>query len=176
WLLGRAGFRPEMDRTRDVLAIVFLGALAGMLVSALAGTATLVGFGAVPVQGFAATFSVWWTGDAMDVLIFAPTLLVVRSARRASPGRVVREARAGAGSTRRAGQGMEAETAGPRRPGTGHGRLTGWRRLEAAALFAGLAAVSRLVLWSELPLLCLVFPFLIWASWRFFQWGAAPAA
>ena len=41
-LLARVGFRRQLDRRQDALAIVFLGALASMLISATIGTGTLV--------------------------------------------------------------------------------------------------------------------------------------
>ncbi|MEL5955976.1 MASE1 domain-containing protein [Streptomyces sp. CLV115] len=80
-LLRRAGFRDGLDRLRDALALVFLGALAGMLISATVGTGALVVSGALPPEEFWPTWSVWWTGDAMGVMVVTPFLLVVRNAR-----------------------------------------------------------------------------------------------
>jgi serine phosphatase RsbU (regulator of sigma subunit)/anti-sigma regulatory factor (Ser/Thr protein kinase) len=74
-LLLRVGFRRQLDRRRDALAIVFLGALASMLISATIGAGTLVVSGAVPASDFVAAWGVWWTGDAMGVLVVAPFLL-----------------------------------------------------------------------------------------------------
>ena len=81
-LLRRVDFRTEMDRLRDAVALVFLGALAGMLISATIGTGTLALSGALPVRGFWSTWSVWWTGDAMGVLVVTPVLLVLSAVRR----------------------------------------------------------------------------------------------
>lgn len=81
-LLRRVGFRTEMDRLRDALALIFLGAFTGMLVSATVGSTTLLLADALPHAGFWPTWSVWWTGDAMGVLVVAPVLLVLRSAHR----------------------------------------------------------------------------------------------
>ncbi|MCW7942875.1 membrane protein [Streptomyces hygroscopicus] len=80
-LLRRAGFRTEMDRLRDALVLVFLGAFTGTLVSATVGSGTLFLAHALPAAGFWPTWSVWWTGDAMGVLLVAPVLLVLYSAR-----------------------------------------------------------------------------------------------
>jgi signal transduction histidine kinase len=77
-LMSRAGFRLELDRVRDAVAIVFLGALLSMLVSASVGAAALVISGAIPSSSFWPTWLVWWTGDAMGVLVFAPFLLSLR--------------------------------------------------------------------------------------------------
>ncbi|WP_433466397.1 MASE1 domain-containing protein [Spirillospora sp. CA-128828] len=80
-LLRRAGFRLALDRLQDALALVFLGALGGMLISATVGTGVLLASGAVSAHDFWPTWSVWWTGDAMGVLIIAPFLLAARTAR-----------------------------------------------------------------------------------------------
>jgi integral membrane sensor domain MASE1 len=74
-LLARVGFRIQIDRRRDVIAIVFLGALASMVISASIGAGTLVASGAIPRSGFVAAWAVWWTGDAMGVLVVAPFIL-----------------------------------------------------------------------------------------------------
>ncbi|WP_330336642.1 MASE1 domain-containing protein [Streptomyces sp. NBC_00557] len=80
-LLRRAGFRTELDRLRDALALIFLGAFTGMLVSATTGSGTLVLAGVLSSGDFWPTWSVWWTGDAMGVLVVTPVLLVLRRAR-----------------------------------------------------------------------------------------------
>jgi integral membrane sensor domain MASE1 len=80
-LLRRVDFRVELDRLRDGVALVFLGALAGMLISATVGSCTLVLNGTLPTSGFWPTWSAWWTGDAMGVLVVTPVLLVLRTAR-----------------------------------------------------------------------------------------------
>lgn len=74
-LLRLTGFRIELDRTRDAAAMVGLAALVGMSVSATIGTSVLVLTGAVRSSDFWATWTVWWTGDAMGVLLVAPFLL-----------------------------------------------------------------------------------------------------
>jgi integral membrane sensor domain MASE1 len=78
-LLTRAGFHTDLRRLKDVLALIFLGAFAGMLVSATIGAGTLRLAGAVP--DFWPAWSVWWTGDAMGVLVIAPVLLVAANTR-----------------------------------------------------------------------------------------------
>ena len=74
-LLNRVGFRRQLDRQRDALAIVFLGALASMTVSASIGAGTLVASDAIPASELPGAWAVWWTGDAMGVLAVAPFLL-----------------------------------------------------------------------------------------------------
>ncbi|MFI6729066.1 MASE1 domain-containing protein [Streptomyces atratus] len=139
-MLRRAGFHNALDRLRDALALVFLGALCGMLISATVGTGILVLSGALPAGDFRPTWSVWWTGDAMGVMVVTPFLLVVRRAR------------------------------------WPHGvGLPRWA--EATALVA--CTVTVTVLATDTPnasLLFLVFPFLIWAAFRFERAGAACCA
>ena len=77
-LLDRVGFRLELDRERDAIAVIFLAALLSMLVSASIGALALVVSGAIPKSQFWVAWSVWWTGDAMGILVFAPFLLSLR--------------------------------------------------------------------------------------------------
>lgn len=74
-LLIRVGFRREIDRLWDAVDIVFLGALLSMLISASVGAGTLLLSGAISAHEFPAAWAVWWTGDAMGVLVVAPFLL-----------------------------------------------------------------------------------------------------
>lgn len=74
-LLKLVGFRLELDRFRDAAAIIGLAALAGMSISASIGTSVLTLSGVVSPSNFWPTWTVWWTGDAMGVLLVAPFLL-----------------------------------------------------------------------------------------------------
>lgn len=80
-MLRRVGFRVELDRLRDGVALVFLGALAGMLISATAGTGVQLVTGALPADDFWPAWSAWWAGDAMGVLVITPLLLALRTVR-----------------------------------------------------------------------------------------------
>lgn len=77
-LLRRVDFRTEIDRRRDAVALVFLGAFVGMLISATIGSVALVVTEEISTGDFWSTWSVWWTGDAMGVLVVTPLLLVIR--------------------------------------------------------------------------------------------------
>lgn len=74
-LLSRVGFRRLLDRPRDALSMVFLGALGSTLLSASVGAGTLVMSGAIGSDRLLNAWAVWWTGDAMGVLTVAPFLL-----------------------------------------------------------------------------------------------------
>lgn len=80
-ILRRAGFRRELDRLRDGVMLVFLGALAGMVISATVGTGMLLLDGKLPLSGFWPVWAAWWSGDAMGVLVVTPLLLVLRRLR-----------------------------------------------------------------------------------------------
>ena len=74
-LLRLVHFRLELDRLRDAAAIIGLGALVSMSISASIGASVLVLSGVVSPTDFWPTWAVWWTGDAMGVLLVAPFLL-----------------------------------------------------------------------------------------------------
>ncbi|MEU3061636.1 MASE1 domain-containing protein [Streptomyces subrutilus] len=80
-LLRRVGFRLELDRFRDGAALVFLGGLAPMLISATVGAWMLESSDSLPDGGFWTVWWTWWAGDAMGVLVITPLLLVLRRAR-----------------------------------------------------------------------------------------------
>ncbi len=73
-LLRRLNFHLELDRLVDAAAII-VAALIGMTISATFGSLVLLLSGSVNNPGFGATWAVWWTGDAMGVLLVAPFLL-----------------------------------------------------------------------------------------------------
>ncbi|MEU6549287.1 MASE1 domain-containing protein [Streptomyces sp. NPDC046915] len=81
-LLRRVGFRTDLGRLRDGLVLVFLGALAAMLISATVGACLLVLAGKLAGQDFWLVWLAWWVGDAMGVLIVTPILLVLYRRRR----------------------------------------------------------------------------------------------
>jgi anti-anti-sigma factor len=82
WLLRTTGFRLELDRLRDALALVFLGALAAMTVSATFGATALLLDDAIAGGSYASTWALWWAGDGTGVLVFAPLLLCLGQLRR----------------------------------------------------------------------------------------------
>jgi diguanylate cyclase (GGDEF)-like protein len=80
FLLHRlACFRPSLERTRDVLALVFYGAIVSTTISATIGVASLSASGLVPGGETLSTWRVWWLGDSGGDLLVAPALLVLAS-------------------------------------------------------------------------------------------------
>jgi PAS domain S-box-containing protein len=86
-LLRRAGFRPQLDRVRDVLALVLLAAAGSTAIAATNGVTTLWVAGNVEASHYGSEWLLWWLGDAMGVLIVAPLLLVWASVPLRRPGR-----------------------------------------------------------------------------------------
>src|SRR5256714_775532 len=83
WLLGRVvDFRPSLERARDVIALVVVGALASTTLSATLGVASLWASGAVAPDALRRLWFVWWSGDALGDLLVASLLLTwARAAR-----------------------------------------------------------------------------------------------
>ncbi|MGH3655855.1 MAG: MASE1 domain-containing protein [Micromonosporaceae bacterium] len=79
-LLRATEFWPELERLRDALALG-VAAFTGTLASATIGSLTLLREGSVPSEEFWPIWSVWWTGDAMGILVVAPLLLTLRTVR-----------------------------------------------------------------------------------------------
>lgn len=80
-MLRRVGFRTDLSRLRDGFALVFLGALTGMLISATIGVGSLVLTGKLAAHGFWHVWLPWWVGDATGVVIVTPLLLLLCRAR-----------------------------------------------------------------------------------------------
>ncbi len=149
-LLHRVDFHRELDRLRDAVALIVIGALGGMAISATIGSSVLVLSGSVDVANFWSTWAVWWTGDAMGVLLVAPLLLSVL---------------------------VKAPTVPSRASGEEEPIRIRWRRgLEWAGLVAGTGIVTYVVFQNRLGLQYLVLPVIMMSAWRFRLRGAAPAA
>lgn len=82
WLLRRVGFDGALDRLRDVLALLGLGAALAPAVSATLGVTSLCATGVHPWSAAGSLWRVWWLGDAMGVVIAGPVLLTWARARR----------------------------------------------------------------------------------------------
>ena len=76
WLLRRAGFRPALDRARDVLALTLLAGLFATTLAATNGVTTLAIAGSDAASPYGSAWILWWLGDAMGALLVTPLLLV----------------------------------------------------------------------------------------------------
>ena len=79
YLLRRVGFRPSLERVRDVLALFALAALVSTMVSATIGVASLYVGDRLPAEEIASTWRTWWLGDMGGDLLVAPVLLLAAS-------------------------------------------------------------------------------------------------
>jgi two-component system, NarL family, sensor histidine kinase FusK len=81
FLLRRVGrLNLGLERLRDVIALLALGALVSPLVAAAIGTITLSLAHVKAWSGLATALPVWWFGDAMGILIAAPLVLTASQA------------------------------------------------------------------------------------------------
>ncbi|WP_169720965.1 MASE1 domain-containing protein [Thermocrispum municipale] len=76
-VLRLVGFRPELDRIRDAVALIVLGGVAAVALSATLGTSALIAAEAMPAEQFWTTWAIWLTGDLMGVLMVAPALFAL---------------------------------------------------------------------------------------------------
>jgi PAS domain S-box-containing protein len=76
-LLRRAGFRPALDRVRDVFSLIVLGALVSTAIAATNGVTTLWLSGEVSGSDYGSEWLLWWIGDGMGDLIVAPLMFVL---------------------------------------------------------------------------------------------------
>ena len=85
WLLTSVGFRPSLERLRDVLALV-VGAIASTPVSATVGVTVLA-----LVRGYGipdwTIWTTWFSGDAIGIVLVTPLILTLAAG---SPVRVSR--------------------------------------------------------------------------------------
>jgi integral membrane sensor domain MASE1 len=92
YLLRRVvGFRPDLQRIRDVVYLVVFGATLSTMVSASVGVASLLAGDAIVFDHVPSVWRTWWLGDVGGDLIVAPALLIAaahRSFTRA-PGRAI---------------------------------------------------------------------------------------
>ena len=75
WLRRFSGFQGNLCRVREVLALVLLAALAATTVSATVGVSSLWLTGVVNPTSYGATWSAWWIGDMLGILLISPLLL-----------------------------------------------------------------------------------------------------
>lgn len=74
-LLRRGHVRPALDSLHDVLVLVLLAAPASALISATLGVSSLRLGGLIAWSLVPMTWSTWWLGDMMSLLLLTPLLL-----------------------------------------------------------------------------------------------------
>ncbi len=81
-LLKMVDFRTALERGRDVLALVALGAGVSTLVSATIGVTALLFADEITSSTYWRHWQVWWVGDAMGNVLLAPALFAWANVRR----------------------------------------------------------------------------------------------
>ncbi|MGH8747377.1 MAG: MASE1 domain-containing protein, partial [Burkholderiales bacterium] len=72
---GFAGRQVQLDRLRDVLGLIFPGALLSTTASATIGTLSLWAGHYAQAAGLGRVWLQWWIGDSVGILVVAPFLL-----------------------------------------------------------------------------------------------------
>jgi integral membrane sensor domain MASE1 len=90
-LLELTGFRPSLERVRDVLALAVLGATVSTTISATIGVTGLLVGNEVTSDDLGSVWRTWWLGDMGGDLVVAPALLVAAThwPYRRAPGRLL---------------------------------------------------------------------------------------
>jgi serine phosphatase RsbU (regulator of sigma subunit)/integral membrane sensor domain MASE1/anti-sigma regulatory factor (Ser/Thr protein kinase) len=92
YLLRRvADFRPKLERVKDVVALVALGALVSTTVSATIGVSSLLVGDAISSSELGSVWRTWWLGDMGGDLLVAPAILIAVThwPYRRAPGRAI---------------------------------------------------------------------------------------
>jgi integral membrane sensor domain MASE1 len=77
YLLRRfAGFRPSLERVRDVIALAVLGGGVSTTISATIGVSSLIVGGEISAAGSGSVWRTWWLGDMGGDLVVAAALMV----------------------------------------------------------------------------------------------------
>jgi PAS domain S-box-containing protein len=74
-LLGRIGFRNDLSRLQDVFGLASLAAIVSTAVSATGGVLCLCLGGFLGWANYGRTWTAWWLGDAIGILLLTPALL-----------------------------------------------------------------------------------------------------
>src|SRR6266516_3206705 len=74
-----AGFRPSLERVKDVVALVGYAGMLSTAISATVGVMSLSTAGLVSHGQILPTWRVWWLGDLGGDLVVAPALLIFAS-------------------------------------------------------------------------------------------------
>jgi len=75
-LLRRGDFRLSLERLRDVLSLIVLGAGLSTMFSATIGVTSAWLGGVIASVDYGTAWWTWWVGDAMGDLVVAPALLI----------------------------------------------------------------------------------------------------
>jgi signal transduction histidine kinase len=69
------GFRTSLDRVADVVGLVMLAGMLATAIAATIGVTVLAIGGVVSANAFGTTWSTWWLGDFIGILVVAPLIM-----------------------------------------------------------------------------------------------------
>ncbi|MFA6240868.1 MAG: PAS domain S-box protein [Candidatus Hydrogenedentales bacterium] len=72
-------FRCAMERVRDIIGLTFLAAPASAVVAATFGATALWYLGDIPAAAYIRTWSHWWLGDSIGMIIVAPVVFAMKT-------------------------------------------------------------------------------------------------
>lgn len=76
YLLGRlAHFHHRLSEVRDIYRLALYGGVISTLSSASIGATILLATHSIPLDRYVPTMVLWWMGDALGVVLFAPAVL-----------------------------------------------------------------------------------------------------
>ena len=75
-MLRWLGFRPSLDRLKDVVNLILFGGIISTQISCTIGAFSLYIAGKIDLAEYLSTRWNWWLGDAMGVLILTPLILI----------------------------------------------------------------------------------------------------
>lgn len=76
FLLMRVGFDRSLERIKDVTKFAIFGVIVASTISATIGVYGLLLGNLIPPDEFFYTWSTWWIGDTLGILIYAPLLFL----------------------------------------------------------------------------------------------------
>ena len=86
YLMHRQGFRPSLNRRRDLALFLLFGVLIGPLISACIGSVALEWLGRLPGVRLTQAIEQWWGADAVGVLTVASALIRLHHKQRLTLG------------------------------------------------------------------------------------------
>lgn len=75
-LLNMYGFQNGLRRAKDIALLVGFSALFSTLITATIGTTVLLAGGVIDAQMYLYTWTAWWVGDSLGILVIAPLILI----------------------------------------------------------------------------------------------------
>lgn len=84
------GYPSALDKQREIILLLFIGGIVCSLIAPTLGVGTLYVFGEIALENIFSTFTFWWVGDILGIIVVLPVLILLFMPRKdASQGRKV---------------------------------------------------------------------------------------